>query len=94
VHNKCLSRIGKMGLFMYTAEFKICFKAPLESTDLNVSCEEGGLYCLFYADDCLCCLVVRVLGYRSEGPGSIPSTTKIKKSSGFGTGFTQPREYN
>jgi hypothetical protein len=43
--------------------------------------------------DCLCGLVVRVLGYRSGGPGSIPGTTK-KKSSGSGTGSTQPREYN
>jgi hypothetical protein len=38
-------------------------------------------------------LVVRVLGYRSGGPGWIPGTT-IKKSSGSGTGSTQPREYN
>jgi hypothetical protein len=28
--------------------------------------------------DCLCGLVVRVLGYRSGGPGSIPGTTKKK----------------
>jgi hypothetical protein len=41
--------------------------------------------------DCLCGLVVRVLGYRSGGPGSIPGTTK-KKSNGSETGFTQPRE--
>jgi hypothetical protein len=41
----------------------------------------------------LCGLVVRVLGYRSRGPGSIPGTTR-KKSSVSGTGFTQPREYN
>jgi hypothetical protein len=33
------------------------------------------------------------LGYRSGGPGSIPGTTR-KKSSGSGTGSTQPREYN
>jgi hypothetical protein len=44
--------------------------------------------------DRLCGLVVRVLGYRSGGPGSIPGTTKKKKSSGSGTGSTQPREYN
>jgi hypothetical protein len=43
--------------------------------------------------DRLCGLVVRVLGYRSGGPGPIPGTTK-KKCSGSGTGFTQPREYN
>jgi hypothetical protein len=38
-------------------------------------------------------LVVRVLGYRSGGPGSIPGTTRKKKSSGSGTGCTEPREY-
>jgi hypothetical protein len=43
--------------------------------------------------DRLCGLVFRVLGYRSGGPGSIPNTT-TKKSSGSGTGSTQPREYN
>jgi hypothetical protein len=40
--------------------------------------------------DRLCGLVVRVLGYRCGGPGSIPGTTR-KKSSGSGTGSTQPR---
>jgi hypothetical protein len=50
--------------------------------------------------DRLCGLVVRVLGYRSGGPGSIPGTTRFsgkktrKTSSGSGTGSTQPREYN
>jgi hypothetical protein len=29
--------------------------------------------------DCLCGLMVRVLGYRSGGPGSIPGTTRKKK---------------
>jgi hypothetical protein len=43
--------------------------------------------------DRLCGLVVRVLGYRSGGPGSIPDTNR-KKTSGSGTGSTQPREYN
>jgi hypothetical protein len=43
--------------------------------------------------DRLCGLVVRVLGYRSGGPGSIPGTTR-KKSSVSGTESTQPREYN
>jgi hypothetical protein len=43
--------------------------------------------------DRFCGLVVRVLGYRYGGPGSIPCTTR-KKSSGSGTGSTQPREYN
>jgi hypothetical protein len=30
-------------------------------------------------NDRLCGLVVRVLGYRSGGPGSIPGTTRKKK---------------
>jgi hypothetical protein len=44
--------------------------------------------------DRLCGLLGRVLGYRSGGPGSIPGATRKKKSSGSGTGSTQPREYN
>jgi hypothetical protein len=38
--------------------------------------------------------MVRILGYRSGGPGSIHDTTKKKKRSWSGTGSTQPREYN
>jgi hypothetical protein len=34
----------------------------------------------------LCSLVVRVLGYRSGGPGSIPGTTKEKKVVGLERG--------
>jgi hypothetical protein len=49
---------------------------------------------IYNIEDRLCGLVVRVLGYRSGGPGSIPGTTRRKKSSGSGTGSTQPREYN
>jgi hypothetical protein len=44
--------------------------------------------------DRLCGLVVRVLGYRSGDPGSIPGTTRKKKRSGSGTGSTQPHVYN
>jgi hypothetical protein len=48
--------------------------------------------------DRLCGLVVRVLGYRSGGPGSIPGTTRDflgrGNSSGSGIGSIQPREYN
>jgi hypothetical protein len=39
-----------------------------------------------YHKDRLCGLVVRVLGYRSGGPGSIPGTTKIKKVMGLELG--------
>jgi hypothetical protein len=38
-------------------------------------------FCYYYYYDRLCGLVVRVLGYRSGGPVSIPGTTR-KKSSG------------
>jgi hypothetical protein len=43
--------------------------------------------------DLLCGLVVRVPGYRSRGPGSIPGADFLR-SSGSGTGSTQTREYN
>jgi hypothetical protein len=37
------------------------------------------IFCVCFADtDRLCGLVVRVLGYRSGGPGSIPGTTRKK----------------
>jgi hypothetical protein len=43
--------------------------------------------------DRLCGLVVRVSGYRSKGPVSIPDSTRIfLRSSGSGTGSTQPRD--
>jgi hypothetical protein len=45
--------------------------------------------------DRLCGLVVRVLDYRCRGPGFDPrALQKQKKSSGSGTGSTQPRKYN
>jgi hypothetical protein len=42
-----------------------------------------GLSCLSHYKDRLCGLVIRVLGYRSEGPGSIPGTTRKKKVVGL-----------
>jgi hypothetical protein len=45
--------------------------------------------------DRLCGLAVRVPGYRSRGPGSIPgATTFSEKKCGSGMGSTQPHEYN
>jgi hypothetical protein len=66
----------------------VCHNRQMLGSDLakDIRCPDQKL-------DRLCCLVVRVLGYRSEGPGSISGTTR-KKSSGSGTGSTQPREYN
>jgi hypothetical protein len=44
--------------------------------------------------DRLCGLVVRVPSYRSGGPEFHSRALQGKKSSGPGTGSTQPREYN
>jgi hypothetical protein len=45
--------------------------------------------------DRFCGLVVRVPGYRSRGPGSIPDATRFfLRSSESGTGSTQSREDN
>jgi hypothetical protein len=52
------------------------------------------IYLFIYLFICACfCGLVRVLGYRSGGPGSIPVLPE-KKSSGSGMRSTQPREYN
>jgi hypothetical protein len=48
----------------------------------------------YYMRDRLCGLVVRVPGYRSRSPGSIPDAADFLKSNGSGTGSTQPREYS
>jgi hypothetical protein len=43
----------------------------------------------------LCGLVVSVPGYRSRGPGSISGATRFfLRSSGSGTGSTQPHDDN
>jgi hypothetical protein len=39
-----------------------------------------------FLGDRLCGLVIRVLGYRSGGPGSIPGTTKEKRVVGLERG--------
>jgi hypothetical protein len=41
---------------------------------------------VFIVADRICGLVVRVLGYRSGGPGSIPDTTRRKKVVGLERG--------
>jgi hypothetical protein len=41
---------------------------------------------ILYVNDRLCGLVVRVLGYRSGGPGSIPGTTRKKNVVGLERG--------
>jgi hypothetical protein len=46
------------------------------------------------AKSSLCGLVTRDPGYRSRGPVRFPALPDFLRSSGSGTGSTQPREYN
>jgi hypothetical protein len=52
--------------------------------------------CLYFFTDHLYDLVVRVPGYRldSEAQVRFPALPDFLRSSGSGTGSTQPREYN
>jgi hypothetical protein len=68
-------------------------KVPAIITSLEQKTKYSKIFWHLIKIDRLCGLVVRVLGYRSGGPCSIPGTIR-KKSSGSGTGSTQPREYN
>jgi hypothetical protein len=52
---------------------------------------DHGVFFMYKEVDRLCGLVVRVPSYRSRGPGSIPGLPDFVKSSGSGTGSTQPR---
>jgi hypothetical protein len=63
---------GLLPNFAYSPTDEMCLSSPFEEILL--------LIILF---DRLCGLVVRVLGYRSGGPGSIPGTTKEKKIVGL-----------
>jgi hypothetical protein len=71
---------------------------PLNSSFVNIQLLLGGrikthnFQWFYLTDGRLCGLVVRVLGYRSGGPGSILGITI--KTVESGTGSTQPREYN
>jgi hypothetical protein len=55
-------------------------KSTIISSTYRLNFERRIFYEILYeAYDRLCGLVVRVLGYRSGGPGSIPGTTRKKK---------------
>jgi hypothetical protein len=51
------------------------------------------IYVMYKKVDRLCGLVVRIPDYRSRDAGSILIAARFR-SSGSGTGSTQPREYN
>jgi hypothetical protein len=60
------------------SEFMLCLKYMLRKKKYKIY--------IYILHDHLCGLVVRVLGYRSRGPGSIPSTTRQKKVVGLERG--------
>jgi hypothetical protein len=67
---------GTLGVSEYTASSsRVTMSDEPERTQAEVAKFEA----LSHPLDSLCGLVVRVLGYRSEGPGSIPGTTRKKK---------------
>jgi hypothetical protein len=84
-----VGRECRPSLIFSEADIEVVFRVTMCVTKIKLK------YALIVPIDSLCGLVVRVLGYRSGDPGSIPGTTKKKEnSSGSGTGSTRPREYN
>jgi hypothetical protein len=92
-----------------TLHYNTCTKYITRTLEQSTSLEHSHsvyiylyVYTVYIYIDRLCGLVVRVLGYRFGGPGfdsqalnDLPTKKKKRKtSSGSGTGFTQPREYN
>jgi hypothetical protein len=57
--------------------FLLLLQASLTRTTSDK--QKSNIRSLYEYVDRLCSLVVRVLGYRSGGPGSIPGTTRKKK---------------
>jgi hypothetical protein len=65
----------------------------IEFSEVSIQVSEKKINLFFYISisvyinmDLFCGLVVRVLGYRSGGPGSIPGTTRKKKIVGLERG--------
>jgi hypothetical protein len=62
----------------------VCFRE--QNNEFLVPLKQGFVLFISTNRDRLCGLVVRVLGYRSGGPGSIPSTTRNRKAVGLERG--------
>jgi hypothetical protein len=60
-----------------------CLDSQYSGHDFNHVLRYTHSKCYHLSLDRLCGLVVRVLGYRSGGPGSIPGTTRKRKKSSF-----------
>jgi hypothetical protein len=75
-----------MGKLTYVprATLNVAKRTELQIDDACSAVSENLIFPINYHNDIpyldrLCGLVVRVLGYRSGGPGSIPCTTRKKK---------------
>jgi hypothetical protein len=55
--------------------------------------DKVGLQKELHFNDCLCGLVVRVAGYRSRRPGSIPAATRFSENGVHSTLQAQLRSY-
>jgi hypothetical protein len=103
---RCLATdISAVLLWLHTSGFQpLChimkqILLPATAVELCSKFDKFKPYCICKdissLSDRLCGLVVRVCGYRSRGPGSIPGATRfLLRSTGSETGPTQPREYN
>jgi hypothetical protein len=71
----------------YTTEL-YCVSCEVQTEFINVSLVDSDHGDFFFVEESgrLCCLVVRVLDYRSGGPGSIPGNTRKKKVVGLERG--------
>jgi hypothetical protein len=90
VFGKAKQGLNDLILFVVFSTVRVMTVSPSPGEH---SLAEGNKECRPINMDRVCAIVVRVLGYRYGGPGSIPGTTR-KKSSGSGTESTKPREYN
>jgi hypothetical protein len=73
-HN--VSETGSVSVFWWGYRYTLL--GPFEKLT-SVTGNISSFRSVIFSSDRLCGLVVRVLGYRSGGPGSIPCTTRKKK---------------
>jgi hypothetical protein len=70
--------LGGNQIKIIQATFSHLFDTKKQKSGKNSSKANAFITFIYYPIDRLCGLVVRVLGYRSGGLGSIPCTTKKK----------------
>jgi hypothetical protein len=80
--------------------FYLCHNNTNDNTNLInfmrmvLSSEKFIFFSKWKVSDRLCCLVVRYLATAPEVRVRFPALPDFLRSSGSGTGFTHPREYN